>query len=70
MAFPVPDHLPRNNVPNDVSSLVLGRISETSKKDLTSDLVASWISELQLGIEQTQVRLVQTLNMLSRTSTI
>ncbi|PAV20090.1 kinase subdomain-containing [Pyrrhoderma noxium] len=62
MAFPVPDHLPRNNVPNDVSSLVLGRISETSKKDLTSDLVASWISELQLGIEQTQDKINERIN--------
>ena len=55
MAFPVPEHLPRKPIPSDVSSQVLERISETSNRDLTSELVTGWISELQLGIEQTEV---------------
>ena len=56
MAFPVPAHLPRGKDPQDVSTKILSKISETDTKSLNSSLVSSWVAELDETIAQTKVR--------------
>lgn len=55
MAFPVPSHLPRKKAPQDVSTEILTKISETPAKGLTADLASSWVVELSENISQTKV---------------
>ncbi|KAI9458096.1 Centromere/kinetochore Zw10-domain-containing protein [Russula earlei] len=50
MAFPVPSHLPRKAVSQDISSRVLSKISSASSKALDADLAASWVAELDEAI--------------------
>ena len=57
MAFPVPDHLPRRAVPQDISSQVLSKLDEATNKSLNADLAASWVHELDDTIHATKVRL-------------
>ena len=40
----------------DVSTKILGSISEVSRKTLTAKLAAEWVSELEANIQQTKVR--------------
>ncbi|KAL5492372.1 YTM1_3 [Sanghuangporus weigelae] len=57
MAFPVPGHLPRKQVPTDVSSNILSRISDATNKSLNAEVAAEWVAELQLNIQQTKDRI-------------
>ncbi|THH07395.1 hypothetical protein EW145_g3406 [Phellinidium pouzarii] len=57
MAFPVPDHLPRKGLPQDVSSQILSKVADTSRRALTADLTSKWVSELELSIKQTKDRI-------------
>ncbi|KAL5513152.1 YTM1_2 [Sanghuangporus vaninii] len=57
MAFPVPEHLPRKQLPTDVSSQILSRISDATSKSLNAELAAEWVAELQLNIRQTKDRI-------------
>lgn len=59
MAFPVPSHLPRRVVSQDVSSRILSKISSASAKELNADLVASWVAELDDAILDSKVHPVQ-----------
>ena len=55
MAFPIPSHLPRRGVPQDISSQILAKVSSATTKTLTADLATSWIAELDETILQTKV---------------
>ncbi|KAH8116435.1 Centromere/kinetochore Zw10-domain-containing protein [Phellopilus nigrolimitatus] len=59
MAFPVPEHLPRKTIPNDVSSQILTKISDVTHKSLTADLASEWLNELELSIQQTKGRIYE-----------
>jgi protein transport protein DSL1/ZW10 len=56
MAFPVPEHLPRQSKPQDISTQILNKISETSLKSLTASAASAWVGELDASIRQTKVR--------------
>ena len=56
MAFPVPAHLPRGKDPQDVSTRILTKVSETDAKALNASLASSWVAELDETIAQTKVR--------------
>ncbi|KAL5536950.1 YTM1_1 [Sanghuangporus sanghuang] len=62
MAFPVPEHLPRKQLPTDVSSQILSRISDATNKSLNAELAAEWVAELQLNIRQTKDRIYDRIN--------
>ena len=55
MAFPVPEHLPRKQLPTDASSNILAKISEATNSSLNAELAAKWVAELELTIQQTKV---------------
>ena len=55
MAFPIPSHLPRRGVPQDISSQILAKVSSATTKTLTAGLATSWIAELDETILQTKV---------------
>ncbi|EPQ56262.1 hypothetical protein GLOTRDRAFT_115586 [Gloeophyllum trabeum ATCC 11539] len=57
MAFLVPDHLPRKNVPQDVSTRILSAISETTQKGLTAQVASSWVAQLDDTIYLTKKRI-------------
>jgi hypothetical protein len=54
MAFPVPSHL-RKKQPTDVSSAILGRISDADSKSLSSALAETWITDLDESIGAAKV---------------
>ena len=54
MAFPVPPHLPKKE-PTDVSSAILGRISDADSKSLNAALAGSWITDLDESIRAAKV---------------
>jgi hypothetical protein len=56
MAFPIPPHLPKKQ-PTDVSSAILGRISDADSKSLNAALAESWITELDESIRAAKVGL-------------
>ncbi|KAI0792011.1 hypothetical protein C8Q75DRAFT_714752 [Abortiporus biennis] len=53
MAFPIPSHLPRRHE-SDVSTRLLSQMSDTTSKELTYDLAASWVVQLDEAIQQTK----------------
>ena len=55
MAFPVPSHLPRKAVSQDISSRILSKISSATVKTLNADLAASWVTELDEAILESKV---------------
>ena len=55
MAFPVPSHLPRKPPPQDISSLILSKISSTDVKTLSAEVAASWVTELDQAILESKV---------------
>ncbi|KAI0061027.1 hypothetical protein BV25DRAFT_1782681, partial [Artomyces pyxidatus] len=57
MAFPVPSHLPRKGIPQDVSSQILSKVSATDVKSLNAELALSWIEELDDTILQTKTKI-------------
>ncbi|KAA1470237.1 hypothetical protein DENSPDRAFT_817768 [Dentipellis sp. KUC8613] len=57
MAFPIPSHLPRKGVPQDISSQILSRVSSASAKSLNAELASSWLGELDETILQTKTRI-------------
>ncbi|KAI0042195.1 hypothetical protein FA95DRAFT_1500426 [Auriscalpium vulgare] len=57
MAFPVPSHLPRNGIPQDISSQILSKVSTTSVKQLNAELAQSWIAELDEVILHTKTKI-------------
>ncbi|TFY64920.1 hypothetical protein EVJ58_g2304 [Rhodofomes roseus] len=57
MAFPIPAHLPRGKDPQDVSTKILTKISETDTKSLNASLASSWVAELDETIAQTKTRI-------------
>ena len=56
MAFPIPDHLPRRAIPQDISSSILSKIDAATSKTLNSSLAASWLAELDENITSIKVR--------------
>lgn len=54
--FPLPEHLPRKQTVQDVSTSLLSTLADTSKKDLTAHRAASWLSELDSAIQETKVK--------------
>ncbi|EMD39295.1 hypothetical protein CERSUDRAFT_112943 [Gelatoporia subvermispora B] len=54
MAFTVPSHLPRKKDPQDISTVILTKVSEANAKSLTAQLAASWVTELDDTIRQTR----------------
>jgi len=52
MAFPIPDHLPRQL---DVSSSVLSKIDSVTLQSLNSSVASSWRAELDESIRLTKV---------------
>jgi protein transport protein DSL1/ZW10 len=63
MALPVPSHLPRKAVPQDVSSLILSKISSANVKTLNAEVAASWVTELDQAILESKVHPVSKLYM-------
>ncbi|TFK29696.1 hypothetical protein FA15DRAFT_663862 [Coprinopsis marcescibilis] len=57
MAFEIPQHLPRNALPQDVSSKILGKIDSAVVKDLDATLATSWVAELDESISATKTRI-------------
>lgn len=57
MAFPIPDHLPRRAIPQDISSSILSKIDAATSKTLNSTLAASWLAELDETITSTKERI-------------
>ncbi|KAH9975969.1 hypothetical protein BGW80DRAFT_1295582 [Lactifluus volemus] len=57
MAFPVPSHLPRKPPPQDVSSLILSKISSTDVKTLSTEVAASWVAELDQAILESKTKI-------------
>ncbi|KAH9967245.1 Centromere/kinetochore Zw10-domain-containing protein [Russula dissimulans] len=57
MAFPVPSHLPRKAVSQDISSRVLSKISSASAKALNADLAESWVAELDAAILESKTKI-------------
>jgi hypothetical protein len=55
MAFELPDHLPRGGLPQDKPTQVLTKIGQTTHSALTASLAASWVNELDLSIQATEV---------------
>ncbi len=55
MAFPLPDHLPRRAVPQDISSRILGRIDEATLQTLNAELARSWLADLDDNITSIKV---------------
>ena len=56
MAFPIPSHLPKKQ-PTDVSSAILGRISDAGPNSLSAALAEVWITELDESIRAAKVGL-------------
>lgn len=56
MAFPIPPHLPKKQ-PTDVSSAILGRISDADSRSLNAALAESWITDLDESIRAAKVSL-------------
>lgn len=56
MAFPIPSHLPRAGIPQDISSRILSKVGSASSKELTAKRASSWVAELDDSISQTKVR--------------
>ncbi|PFH51800.1 hypothetical protein AMATHDRAFT_46783 [Amanita thiersii Skay4041] len=54
MAFPIPDHLPRRAVPQDVSSKILNTIDTATTQSLNAELARSWLAELDESINATK----------------
>ncbi|TFK65606.1 hypothetical protein BDN72DRAFT_889334 [Pluteus cervinus] len=59
MAFPIPAHLPRKANPQDVSSHILNRVDSATNENLNSELVKSWLTELDETIQSTKKRLYE-----------
>ncbi|KAI0317156.1 hypothetical protein OF83DRAFT_1263778 [Amylostereum chailletii] len=57
MAFPVPSHLPRKRVPQDISTQILSKVASATTKTLTAELASSWIVELDETILQTKTQI-------------
>ncbi|KZT67377.1 hypothetical protein DAEQUDRAFT_713635 [Daedalea quercina L-15889] len=57
MAFPVPAHLPRGKDPQDISTKILTKVSETDTKSLNAAMVSSWIAELDETIAETKTKI-------------
>jgi protein transport protein DSL1/ZW10 len=55
MAFPIPEHLPRRTVPQDVASKILSRIDEAANSTLSAALARSWLEELDQTIRAAKV---------------
>ena len=68
MAFPIPSHLPKKQ-PTDVSSAILGRISDADSKSLSAALAESWIADLNESIRVAKVHLCLTLRAILDRST-
>ena len=54
MAFPIPSHLPKKQA-TDVSSAILGRISDTDSRSLNAALTETWITDLDESIRAAKV---------------
>lgn len=67
MAFPIPSHLSKKQ-PTDVSSAVLGRISDADSKSLSAALAEVWIADLDESIRAAKVRSLFTSALLDRSS--
>jgi hypothetical protein len=55
MAFPVPAHLPRKAVPQDVTAGILSKIDEATTKSLSAAQAKEWLDELNTTIRSTKV---------------
>ncbi|THV02478.1 hypothetical protein K435DRAFT_775475 [Dendrothele bispora CBS 962.96] len=57
MAFPVPSHLPRKALSQDVTAGILTKIDEATTKSLTASLAKEWLDELNATIRSTKQRI-------------
>ncbi|KAM6497121.1 hypothetical protein JOM56_007594 [Amanita muscaria] len=57
MAFPVPDHLPRRAIPQDVSSKILNRIDAATNQTLNAELARTWLAMLDEDVRSTKQRI-------------
>jgi hypothetical protein len=55
MAFPIPDHLPRRAIPQDISSKILSKVGDATNKNLNAALAETWLEELDETIQNTKV---------------